>query len=120
MNVKGLRWWIIGLIFLATLINYIDRSSLGIMWPSISKDLEMDKNDYALILNVFMISYALGQSLFGRLLDKIGTRAGFAISISVWGIATMLHAAARGLLGFSFFRVTLGMAEAGNWPGAVK
>ncbi|MBL7875284.1 MAG: MFS transporter [Cyclobacteriaceae bacterium] len=120
MKIKGLRWWIIGLIFLATLINYIDRSSLGIMWPSISKDLGMDKNDYALILNVFMISYAVGQSVFGRLLDKIGTRVGFVISISVWGVATMLHAVARGILSFSFFRIVLGVGEAGNWPGAVK
>lgn len=120
MKIKGLRWWIIGLIFLATLINYIDRSSLGIMWPNISKDLGMDKNDYAIILNLFMVSYAFGQSLFGRLFDKMGTRFGFVLSISVWGAATMLHATARGLLSFSFFRIALGISEAGNWPGAVK
>jgi len=120
MKIKGLRWWIIGLICLATVINYIDRSALGIMWPSIADDLGMDKNDYALILNVFMIAYAVGQSVSGRIFDKIGTRMGFVVSISVWGVATMLHAAARGLFSFAFFRVLLGLGEAGNWPGAVK
>ncbi|MCF6361753.1 MAG: MFS transporter [Cyclobacteriaceae bacterium] len=120
MKVKGLRWWIISLICLATIINYIDRSAIGIMWPSISEDLGMDKSDYALILNIFMVAYAVGQSLSGKMFDKIGTRFGFVISISIWGVATMLHAFARGLFSFSFFRVLLGLGEAGNWPGAVK
>ena len=65
MKIKGLRWWIIGLIGLATIINYIDRSTLAIMWPSISEDLGMSKSDYALILNVFMVAYAVGQSVSG-------------------------------------------------------
>ena len=65
MKVKGLRWWIIGLICLATVINYIDRSALSIMWPSISEDLGMSKHDYALILNIFMIAYEVGQSVSG-------------------------------------------------------
>lgn len=120
MKMKGLRWWIIGLVCLATIINYIDRSALAIMWPDISEDLAMDKNDYALILNVFLVAYAIGQSLSGKMFDKIGTRFGFIVSITVWGIATALHAFARGVLSFSVFRVLLGLGEAGNWPGAVK
>ena len=120
MKIKGLRWWIIGLVCLATVINYIDRSALGIMWPDISKDLGMDKNDYALILNIFLVAYAVGQSLSGKMFDKIGTRAGFVVSITIWGLATSIHAFARGVLSFSFFRVLLGLGEAGNWPGAVK
>lgn len=120
MKVKKLRWWIIALICLATVINYIDRSSLSIMWPAISDDLGMDNKDYSLILNVFLVAYAIGQSLTGKMFDKIGTRMGFVISISVWGVATVLHAFARGILSFSFFRVILGLGEAGNWPGAVK
>ncbi len=120
MKVKNLRWWIIALICLATVINYIDRSSLSIMWPAISEDLGMDNKDYALILNVFLVAYAIGQSVTGKMFDKIGTRMGFVISIGVWGIATVLHAFARGILSFSFFRVILGLGEAGNWPGAVK
>ena len=120
MKVRGLRWWIIGLVCLATIINYIDRSALAIMWPDISKDLEMDKSDYALILNIFLVAYAVGQSISGKMFDKIGTRFGFVISITVWGLATALHALARGVFSFSFFRVLLGLGEAGNWPGAVK
>lgn len=119
-KVKGLRWWIIGLVCLATVINYVDRSALAIMWPDISKDLDMDKGDYALILNIFLGSYAVGQALSGKMFDKIGTKLGFVVSISIWGLATALHAFARGVFSFSFFRVLLGLGEAGNWPGAVK
>ena len=120
MKIKGLRWWVIGLVGLATVINYIDRSALAIMWPDISKDLDMDKNQYAIILNVFLVAYAIGQSLSGKMFDKIGTRAGFVVSITVWGLATAVHALARGVMSFSIFRVFLGLGEAGNWPGAVK
>ncbi|MCI0522151.1 MAG: MFS transporter [Bacteroidales bacterium] len=120
MKIKGLRWVIISLIGLATVINYIDRSTLAIMWPSISADLGMTKNDYAVILNVFMISYAIGQLLSGRLFDKVGTRIGYVIAITVWGVSSFMHSVARGILSFSFFRVTLGLGEAGNWPGAAK
>ncbi|MGQ1888828.1 MFS transporter [Thermophagus sp. OGC60D27] len=117
---KGLRWWIIGLIALATIINYIDRSTIGIMWPSISEDLGMDKNDYSTIINVFMVAYAVGQFVSGKVFDKVGTRIGYVISIFVWGLSSFLHSIARGILSFSFFRVFLGLGEAGNWPGAVK
>lgn len=120
MKIKGLRWWIIGLVGLATIINYIDRSALAIMWPDISNDLDMDKNEYALILNVFLIAYAVGQSVSGKMFDKIGTRAGFVVSITVWGLSTAVHALARGVMSFSIFRILLGLGEAGNWPGAVK
>lgn len=120
MKLKGLRWWIIGLIGLATVINYIDRSTLAMMWPSISEDLGMTKNDYAIILNVFMVAYAIGQLISGRIFDKVGTRIGYVIAIGVWGISSFMHAFARGILSFSFLRVTLGLGEAGNWPGAAK
>lgn len=120
MKIKGLRWWIIGLIALATIINYIDRSALAIMWPGISRELGMTKSDYALILNVFMIAYALGQSVSGRMYDKVGTKLGYVISIFVWSMASMLHAITKGLMSVSIFRALLGVSEAGNWPGAVK
>lgn len=120
MKLKGLRWWIIGLIGLATVINYIDRSALAIMWPSISEELGMTKADYGLILNVFMVAYALGQSISGKLYDKIGTKMGYVVSIFVWSAASMAHALTRGVLSLSIFRVLLGVSEAGNWPGAVK
>ncbi len=120
MKVKGLRWWIIGLICLATIINYIDRSALAIMWPRISEDLNMTDADYAIILNVFMVAYALGQSISGKMYDKVGTKIGYVISIFFWSLASLLHAFSRGLMSISFFRVLLGVSEAGNWPGAVK
>ncbi len=128
-KLKGLRWWIIGLISLATVINYIDRSALGVMWwaegDCIAKDLgyttaDIAKQKYAIILNVFMVFYAIGQSVTGRVFDKVGTRIGFVLSIFVWSLSTMFHAVARGVLSFSIFRGTLAVGEAGNWPGAVK
>lgn len=114
------RWTIVTLVAVATVINYIDRGALGLLWPEISEDLGMSKLDYAIILNVFTFAYAFGQSLFGKIFDWIGTRLGFVLSIVVWSAATMLHAVAQGILSFSIFRALLGVSEAGNWPGATK
>lgn len=120
MKVKGLRWWIISLICLATVINYIDRTAFGVMWPEMGKDLGMDESDYAVMLNIFMITYAAGKFLSGRVYDMIGTRLGFVVSIVVWSAASVFHAFAKGLISLSIFRGMLGLGEAGNWPGAVK
>ncbi|WP_054852678.1 MFS transporter [Olleya sp. ITB9] len=126
MKLKGLRWWVVGLVALAAVVNYIDRQAFGALWPDIAKDLfpEMDKDGhkaiYGTISTVFILSYAGGQALFGKIFDWIGTRLGFALSIGVWSIATIFHALAQGLLSFSIFRSILGIAEAGNWPGAAK
>jgi len=126
MKFKGLRWWVVGLVALAAVINYIDRQAFGALWPDIAKDLFPDldgdghKAIYGTISTVFILSYAGGQALFGKIFDWIGTRIGFAISIGVWSIATMLHAFAQGMISFSIFRSILGIAEAGNWPGAAK
>ena len=120
MKVKGLRWWIIALICLATVINYIDRTAFGVMWPEMGKDLGMDESDYAIMLNIFMITYAAGKFLSGKLYDMIGTRMGFVVSIVVWSLAAVFHAFAKGLVSLSLVRGLLGLGEAGNWPGAVK
>ena len=126
MKTKGLRWWVVGLVALAAVVNYIDRQAFGALWPDIANDLfpEMDKDGrkviFGTISTVFILSYAGGQALFGKIFDWIGTRMGFALSIGVWSIATMLHAFAQGMLSFSIFRSILGLAEAGNWPGAAK
>jgi MFS transporter, ACS family, hexuronate transporter len=126
MQIKNLRWWVIALIALATVINYIDRQSLNVLWPEISADLYPDKSDderkeiYALISVIFVFSYAFGQAIFGKIFDWIGTRLGFALSIGLWSVATALHAFAKGVVSFSIFRSILGIAEAGNWPGAAK
>ncbi|MFA6114099.1 MAG: MFS transporter [Sphingomonas sp.] len=119
-KIKGLRWLIIALIASATVINYIDRNALAVMWPAVSREIGADKSDYALLVTAFMLAYAAGQTLFGRLLDTIGTRMGFVLSISIWSVSIGLHAFARSLGVLTLFRVTLGVSEAGNWPGAVK
>ena len=119
-KIKGLRWWIIGLIALATIVNYIDRGALAIMWPNISRDLGMTKEDYSFIAIMFTIAYAISQSVSGRVYDWIGTRLGFVLSILLWSVSIALHAVARGLASFSVFRFLLGLGEAGNWPGATK
>ncbi len=126
MKTKGLRWWVVGLIALAAVINYIDRQALGVLWPDIAESMfpEMDadgrKEIYAYITGSFIFFYAGGQAIFGKIFDWIGTRIGFAISIGVWSVATALHAFASGALSFAIFRSILGLAEAGNWPGAAK
>lgn len=126
MQIKNLRWWVVTLIALATVINYIDRQSLNVLWPSIAGDLYPDKSVdehkqiYAFISVVFVLSYAFGQAIFGKIFDWVGTRIGFVLSIGLWSIATALHAFAKGIVTFSIFRSILGLAEAGNWPGATK
>ena len=124
MKIKGLRWWIVGLIGLATIINYIDRSAINIMWPYIYKEFgiaEVDnKNALAMITTFFMIAYAVGQMVTGKMMDAIGTRLGMVVSISAWSVSIALHAFSRTILSFNIFRAMLGFSEAGNWPGATK
>ena len=126
MKLKGLRWWVIGLIALATVINYIDRQALPVLWPDIAEDLYPNKSAderkeiYAFISTIFIFSYAFGQAIFGKIFDKFGTRIGFTMSIGFWSIATALHAFAKGIFTLSLFRSLLGISEAGNWPGAAK
>lgn len=114
------RYWIVGLVALATIINYIDRGALAVLWPEISEELGLTKVEYAIIINVFTFAYAFGQTIFGKIFDWIGVRLGFVLSIVVWSAATMLHAMATGLASFAVFRGLLGVSEAGNWPGATK
>ena len=120
MKLKGLRWWIIGLVCLATIINYIDRAALGIMWPAMKTDLGLTEADYAWIINIFTITYAVGKFISGKVYDKVGTKIGFVLSIFFWSLASLLHFFARGAASLGIFRGLLGVAEAGNWPGAVK
>lgn len=126
MKIQGLRWWVVSLIALATIINYIDRSALSVLWPAIKVELWPNESEferkqiYATISVVFVFAYAFGQAIFGKIFDWIGTRVGFVISIGVWSLATAAHAFAQGILSFSIFRAILGVAEAGNWPGAAK
>jgi MFS transporter, ACS family, hexuronate transporter len=120
MKMKNLRWLIVSLVALATIINYIDRTALTVMWPSIAQDMGFTTSDYANIMSVFLVAYAIGQAVFGRIFDAIGTRLGFVLSIVVWSVSIALHSVASSVTSFSLFRVLLGFGEAGNWPGATK
>ncbi|MDX6305314.1 MAG: transporter, family, hexuronate transporter [Blastocatellia bacterium] len=119
-KLRGLRWWIISLIFLATLINYIDRLTISVLAPVITRDLHLSNTEFGGILTWFLFAYTISQGLSGKLYDRIGTKRGFVCSILLWSLAAMSHAFARGLASLSVFRFILGFGEAGNWPGAAK
>jgi ACS family hexuronate transporter-like MFS transporter len=116
----GFRWTVCGLIFAATTINYMDRQVLGILAPTLEKTLGWNELEYARIVMAFQAAYAIGLLGFGRLIDRIGTRHGYAVSIFAWSVAAMAHALARGVWGFGVARFALGLGEAGNFPAAVK
>src|SRR2546421_663826 len=119
-KLRGLRWWIVGLIFLATLVNYIDRLTISVLAPVITRDLGLTNTEFGGILTWFLLAYTISQGLSGKLYDRIGTKRGFVCSIVLWSIAAIAHAFARGLASLSAFRFVLGFGEAGNWPGAAK
>lgn len=119
-KVRGLRWWIVGLIFLATLINYIDRLTISVLAPVITADLHLTNTEFGGIIFWFLLAYTISQGLSGKLYDRVGTKRGFIFSIVLWSVAAMSHALARGLASLSVFRFVLGLGEAGNWPGAAK
>lgn len=119
-RLRGLRWWIVGLVFLATLINYIDRLTLSVLAPVITEDLGLSNTEFGGIVVWFLLAYTISQTVSGKLYDRVGTRRGFMISIVVWSAAAMAHAFARGLTSLSVCRFVLGLGEAGNWPGAAK
>ena len=119
-KLPGLRWWIIGLIFLATLINYVDRLTISVLAPVITRNLGLTNTEFGGVLTWFLFAYTISQGLSGKLYDRLGTKIGFVCSITVWSIAAMAHAFARGLVSLSIFRFVLGFGEAGNWPGAAK
>lgn len=116
----GLRWWIVSLVFLATVINYIDRQTIAVLSPILLAELRLSKVDYGNVVSAFLLAYTISQALSGKLFDRIGTRLGFAVSISVWSVAAVLHAFASGFRSLAAFRFLLGFGEAGNWPGAAK
>ena len=120
MKIPRLRWLMIGLVFLATVINYIDRQTVSVLKTAISTDLGLSNADYAAVQNSFLVLYGISQMVSGRLYDRIGTRLGFVFSIVVWSAAAMAHAFARTAGQFRGFRGVLGVGEAGNWPGAAK
>jgi MFS transporter, ACS family, hexuronate transporter len=118
--VRGLRWWIMGMICLFTIINYVDRMTLSVLGPTIMAEFGMNNVDYSRVVTTFLLAYTISQSVSGKLLDRIGTRAGFMLFVGIWTVASMLHATARSAVQLAGFRFLLGLGEAGNWPGAAK
>jgi ACS family hexuronate transporter-like MFS transporter len=120
MKIVGMRWWIVVLLFLAAVLNYVDRQTLSALAPTIQFDLKMDDNDYANIINIFLIAYTIAYLISGRIADKLGTRKGMIIFVAWWSIANMLTAAAKGVTSLGLYRFMLGLGEAGIWPAASK
>ena len=118
--ISGLRWWIIGLIFLVTCINYIDRSSIGLLVTQFGPDIGITSRQYGMIGALLLMAYTLSQSVSGRLYDRYGARLGFTVSIVIWCAAAMAHSAITGFTSFAACSFFLGLGEAGNWPGAAK
>ncbi len=114
------RWVICALLFFATTINYIDRQVLGILAPDLQRSIGWSEIEYGNIVTAFQAAYAIGLLVTGRLLDRMGTRLGFALAITLWSVAAMFHAAARSALGFGIARFALGLGEAANFPASIK
>lgn len=114
------RWKICALLFFATTINYIDRQVLGILAPTLQTELRWSETDYGAIVSWFTLAYAIGYLGVGRLLDRIGSRIGFALSVTVWSLAAMGHALASTAAGFGVARFALGLGESGNFPASLK
>ena len=119
-KIHNLRWWIGGLLFASTVINYIDRQTLSILSPYLKRDFHWTNTDYAHLLISFRVAYSLGQSICGRFIDKIGSRRGLTLSVIWYSIASICTSFARGFFGFAFIRFLLGAGESANWPGATK
>lgn len=119
-KIKNYRWLIVTLLFFATTINYLDRQIIGLLKPVLEKEFNWTETDFAHIVMAFTAAYAVGLISIGWLIDKIGTKLGYSITIVFWSIAGMLHAFARSAFGFGVARVGLGLGEAGNYPAAMK
>jgi MFS transporter, ACS family, hexuronate transporter len=118
--IRNLRWWIGGLLFTSTVINYLDRQTLSTLAPFLKQDYKWSNTDYAYLVIAFRIAYTVGQTVFGRLMDAIGTRRGLTLSVSWYSIVSILTALANGWYSFAAFRFLLGAGESANWPAATK
>lgn len=117
------RYRILALVFMATTINYFDRSIIGVMAPTLQKIFDWSNKDYAAIMISFKIAYGIGLLFMGGIIDRLGTKIGYTLSITIWSIFGMLHAAIRpafSLVGFMVARFGLGLGESGNFPAAIK
>src|ERR1044071_5190317 len=118
--IPNLRGWIGGLLFTSTVINYLDRQTLSVLAPYLKQQYQWNNQNFAEIVIAFRVAYSIGQTLAGRLIDRIGTRKGLTITVIWYSIAAMLTSLAGGLRSFAFFRFLLGAGESANWPAATK
>ncbi len=114
------KWLVLSFAFLATVINYLDRQTLSVMAPVLLEEFHISAQRYSYIVSAFMLAYTLTNGVSGRLLDRLGTKAGYAWTMAWWSAAEMLCALAAGALSLGIFRFLLGMGEAGNYPAGVK
>ena len=121
-NIKksNFRWVIVALLFFATTVNYFDRFLMGILAPLLEEEIGWTELEYGYIVSSFQFAYAIGTLLAGFVIDKLGTRWGFALAVTFWSVASMVHAGARSWFGFALARIGLGLSEAGNFPAAIK
>src|ERR1041384_5534840 len=118
-SVAHFRWTICALLFFAATINYIDRQVIGLLKTTIHDEIGWSEIDYASVVSWFQAAYAIGMLCVGRLIDRVGTRKGFSITIIFWSAAAMGHALARTVFGFGVARFFLGLGESGNFPAAI-
>src|SRR2546423_7488558 len=118
--IKHLRWWIGGLLFTSTVINYIDRQTFSVLGPYLKIKYHWNNEQFAVIIIAFRVAYSIGQTVSGRILDRVGTRKGLTITVIWYSIAAMLTSFALGLRSFAVFRFLLGAGESANWPAATK
>jgi ACS family hexuronate transporter-like MFS transporter len=114
------RWLVCGLLFLATTINYIDRQILALVKPILDDQLHWTNAEYGQVNSAFQAAYAVGLLLFGTLVDRVGTKIGYALSIAAWSVSAIGHALVGSVSGFLGARVALGVSEGGNFPSAIK
>jgi ACS family hexuronate transporter-like MFS transporter len=118
--IRALRWWIGAALFASTVINYIDRQTLSLLAPFLKADFHWSNTDYAYLVIAFRFSYSIGQTVLGRLIDRIGTRRGLTITVAAYSLVSILTPLANGFYAFGFFRFLLGAGESANWPAATK
>jgi ACS family hexuronate transporter-like MFS transporter len=119
-TIHALRWWIGAALFASTIINYIDRQTLSLLAPYLKLEYHWSNTDYAYLVIAFRVSYSIGQTVLGRLIDRIGTRLGLTLTVAAYSLVSILTPLANGFYSFAFFRFLLGAAESANWPAATK
>ena len=119
-TIPSLRWWIGGILFASTVINYIDRQTLSLLAPYLKVEFHLTNSDYANLAIAFRVAYSIGQSVFGRLMDRVGTRRGLTLTVIGYSIVSTATSLARGFYSFASFRFLLGAGESANWPAATK